>query len=47
VICRRRRLALTSPDGPGGSTPAVDAWLAKPFDLDDLLTRLYALVGGA
>jgi DNA-binding response OmpR family regulator len=39
-------LALASPDGPGELTPAVDAWLAKPFDLNDLLTRLHALVRG-
>lgn len=40
-------LVLCSPDGPGDLTPAVAAWLAKPFDLDDLLTRLRALVRGA
>jgi DNA-binding response OmpR family regulator len=40
-------LALVCPDGPGALTPAVDAWLAKPFALDDLLTRLHALVRGA
>jgi DNA-binding response OmpR family regulator len=39
-------LVLCSPDGPGDLTPAVDAWLAKPFDLNDLLTRLRALVRG-
>jgi DNA-binding response OmpR family regulator len=39
-------LALTSPDGPGDLAPAVDAWLAKPFDLNALLTRLHALVRG-
>jgi two-component system, OmpR family, response regulator len=40
-------LVLSSPDGPGDLTTAVDAWLAKPFDLNDLLTRLRALVRGA
>jgi Iodothyronine deiodinase len=29
---------------PGALTPAADACLAQPFDLDDLLTRLHALV---
>jgi DNA-binding response OmpR family regulator len=40
-------LALSSPDGPGDLAPALDAWLAKPFDLDVLLTRLRALVRSA
>jgi DNA-binding response OmpR family regulator len=40
-------LALTSPDGPGDLAPCIDAWLAKPFALDDFLARLRALVRGA
>jgi DNA-binding response OmpR family regulator len=40
-------LALAPPDGLGEFATAVDAWLAKPFDLDDLLTRLRALAHGA
>jgi DNA-binding response OmpR family regulator len=40
-------LALAPPSGPGDLTPAADAWLAKPFDLDDLLNLLRALVRAA
>jgi DNA-binding response OmpR family regulator len=39
-------LVLSPPDGPGDLAPSVDAWMAKPFDLDDLLSRLHALVRG-
>ena len=39
-------LVLAPPDGPGDLVPAYD-WLAKPFDLDDPLARLRALVRSA
>jgi|SRR5581483_5424312 len=39
-------LALGPPGGPGALTRAVDDWLAKPFDLDELLSRLHALACG-
>jgi DNA-binding response OmpR family regulator len=47
--CGRRVpiLALSSPDGPGDLTSAVNAWLAKPFGLNALVARLHALVRGA
>jgi DNA-binding response OmpR family regulator len=39
-------LVLTAPDGVAEPVPGADAWLAKPFELDELFRRLRALVGG-
>jgi DNA-binding response OmpR family regulator len=37
-------LALTGTNAPDGLDPTTDAWLTKPFALDELLTRLKSLV---
>jgi DNA-binding response OmpR family regulator len=36
-------LVLAAPDA-ADQAPGADAWLSKPFDLDDLFARLRALV---
>jgi two-component system OmpR family response regulator len=37
-------LVLAAPDGVTDQAPGADAWLSKPFELDELFARLRALV---